>query len=454
MLAGHRPRCQDAAAWLARAPRPRAQLNYIGHHRLPARQPQSRPRASSISTSRRAVEKLVNLEGPAREVIRSHGRGPLLLPRRQGRPRRAAHVPQRVPVAVAAAAEDAADFYDLRKAETGRVAGRDAQAWVFKPKDGMRFGHKFWADARRDSCSRRASLNERNEMVEQFAFTEITIGAKIDREMVKPTGRRRRPIGRSRQMAAGRVGRTDTGWVATRLPPGFARSPKAIARCAASAQPVAHIVYSDGLVAVSVFVEPTRRAAAATPAPCSRAASTSTRASWTTIWSPCWARRPAPRFARSPIGGASLASQPARRASNRSSSSRKEANPRSCARNPLLAFARGRSSLLAVVRGRRGAARRRRSVRRCCPTSPSSTKSRRRRSSASTSRRRSSASRDARAVRGRPVLRVLPPLRPDSAPARRAGARLRAAVGGLRASSFRATATSSPMRTSSTAPTR
>ena len=30
-------------------------------------------------------------------------------------------------------------------------------------------------------------FDERNEVIEQFAFTEIAIGVKIDREMVNPT---------------------------------------------------------------------------------------------------------------------------------------------------------------------------------------------------------------------------------------------------------------------------
>ena len=82
-------------------------------------------------------------------------------------------------------------------AERGRVAGIETQAWVFEPKDGLRYGHKFWVDAATGLLVKARIFDERNEVIEQFAFTEITIGAKIDREMVKPTWPAVPPTGRS-----------------------------------------------------------------------------------------------------------------------------------------------------------------------------------------------------------------------------------------------------------------
>ena len=47
----------------------------------------------------------------------------------------------------------------------------------------------------------------------------------------------------------------DTGWTVTRIPPGFMKIVEGFRRLRGMRQ-VAHLVYSDGLVAVSVFVEP------------------------------------------------------------------------------------------------------------------------------------------------------------------------------------------------------
>ena len=109
-----------------------------------------------------------------------------------------------------------ADYYDFRKAEAARVAGIDTQAWVFEPKDGLRYGHKFWADAATGLLLKARIVDERNEVVEQFAFTDITIGAKIDREMVKPTWPVTPPDWQVRQSGPGEAEAKDTGWTVTR----------------------------------------------------------------------------------------------------------------------------------------------------------------------------------------------------------------------------------------------
>jgi len=48
----------------------------------------------------------------------------------------------------------------------------------------------------------------------------------------------------------------DTGWTVKKLPPGFAKVVEGYRTLRGKVGPVAHLVYSDGLVAVSVFVEP------------------------------------------------------------------------------------------------------------------------------------------------------------------------------------------------------
>ena len=249
----------DAIAWLARAATAARQLNYVGtviyQH------------GSFVETSRLAhmndlgqeFEKIVNLEGPAREVIRSQGEVRCYYPdakivRIEPRTFRNAF-PALSPQQQKALAE----FYEFRKAETARVAGLDTQAWVFEPKDGMRYGHKFWADSATGLLVKARLIDERNQVVEQFAFTEVTIGANITREMVKPTWAAPPPDWRIRQPGQGEVDMKETGWSVGRVPPGFFKIVEGVRRLH-GAREVAHLVYTDGLVAVSVFIEPIGRA--------------------------------------------------------------------------------------------------------------------------------------------------------------------------------------------------
>ena len=146
------------------------------HDRSTSTATASRPRASSTSTTTAAeFEKLVNLDGPAREVIRSSGEVRCYYPDAQGRARRAADVPQRLSVAVAAAAEGAGRVLRVPQGRDERASpGLEAQAWRVRAEGRPALRPQVLGRHRRPACcSRRACSNERGEVVEQFAFTDV-----------------------------------------------------------------------------------------------------------------------------------------------------------------------------------------------------------------------------------------------------------------------------------------
>src|SRR6266566_1460712 len=59
-----------------------------------------------------------------------------------------------------------------------------------------------------------------------------------------------------RESPPGEVQPQETGWVVKDLPAGFAKVVEGFRTLRGKSAPVAHLVFSDGLVAVSVFVEP------------------------------------------------------------------------------------------------------------------------------------------------------------------------------------------------------
>src|SRR5690606_34371596 len=139
-------RAEDAAQWLGRAANAARSLTYTGTIIFQYGGRVETSRLLHLNDEGAEFEKLVNLEGPAREVIRSAGEVRCYSPvAKIGRiePRTFRNVfPSLSPQQLAALTQ----FYDFRKAETARVAGLEAQAYVFEPRDGMRYGHKFWAD--------------------------------------------------------------------------------------------------------------------------------------------------------------------------------------------------------------------------------------------------------------------------------------------------------------------
>ena len=247
---------QEAAAWLARAAQAARTLSYTGtmvyHH------------SGNVETSRlvhlyeggQEYEKLSSLDGPAREVIRSEDEIRCYFPdakivRIDPRTFRNAF-----PALTVEQQQTLSRYYEFKRMKGERVAGLAAEVVRFEPKDGMRYGHMFWSEAASGLLLKARLLTEKGDVVEQFAFTDINLNAKIDREMVKPSWSAAPPDWQIKHVAATEVVRHETGWSASKLPPGFVKIMEGYRTLRDKRYPVAHLVFSDGLVAVSVFIEP------------------------------------------------------------------------------------------------------------------------------------------------------------------------------------------------------
>jgi len=247
---------QDAAQWLARVANAARTLNYTGTivYQLGGRMETSR--IVHMSENGQEWEKLISMDGAPREIIRSGGEVRYYFPeaklmRVEPRTFRNAF-PSLSPDQV----KSLAQYYDFRVVSGERIAGHRTDVVVFEPKDGLRYGHKFWSDAVTGLLVKARLVNERGEVVEQFAFTDLTINAPVTRDMVKPSWTATEPEWKVRQSSGGEVVQNDTGWVIGKVPPGFTKINEGFRTLRGKRDPVAHIVLSDGLVAVSVFIEP------------------------------------------------------------------------------------------------------------------------------------------------------------------------------------------------------
>ena len=244
LIATPAARAEDAAQWLSRVAQAARQMNYIGTIVY--------TRGGRVETSRiihayengREFEKLMSLDGPPREVIRSANEVRFFYPdakvvRVEPRTFRNAF-----PALSAEQQQSLAQYYDFRIKAGERVGGKAAEIAVFEPKDGMRYGHQFWSDMATGLLLKARVVNERGEVVEQFAFTDLAINAKIDRAMVEPSWPPEPPDWQIKQTTIGDVALHDTGWSASRASrPASPRSWRDSASCAA-ARSRSRILYS------------------------------------------------------------------------------------------------------------------------------------------------------------------------------------------------------------------
>lgn len=150
---------------------------------------------------------------------------------------------------------DLAENYVIRKGETERVAGYECQVLLLEPKDNMRYGHKLWAEMGSGMLLKAKTFNERGEAMEQFAFTQIQLGGHIDRELLKPRFSAQARNWHVEDAGASQTDLSQAGWSIRAQPPGF-RKITEMTRSLGGLSGVGHIVLSDGLAAVSVFIEP------------------------------------------------------------------------------------------------------------------------------------------------------------------------------------------------------
>lgn len=196
-------------------------------------------------------EKLEVLDGPPREIIRNNDDVVCFMPESKGvlveKRRSQKNFPALLPLQLSGIGEN----YAVRLGGVERVAGHDCQIVILEPRDVYRYGHRFCAESNSGLLLKASTLNEKNEVVNQLSFTQIRIGGTIDREQLKPKYAKHRHI--QYQATPPMV---DSGWQVKSPPAGFKKIMEQKRSFPGKKTSANHLVFSDDLVAVSVFIEP------------------------------------------------------------------------------------------------------------------------------------------------------------------------------------------------------
>jgi sigma-E factor negative regulatory protein RseB len=200
-------------------------------------------------------ERLVSLNGAPREIIRDAREVRCYWPDKNSvmveyRKADAKGFPSILPERM----QDLDEYYVLRMGNTERITGRVAQLVIVKPVDQYRYGYHLWADADTGLLLKADLLDTTGAILEQFMFTQVNIGIKIPAAALAP-GMTGKSMTWYREDGDTRTVAEKPGWAASQLPKGFRLSAHMTRRLPMRKQPVEHLVYTDGLAAVSVFIE-------------------------------------------------------------------------------------------------------------------------------------------------------------------------------------------------------
>lgn len=244
----------DPLSWLGRIASAGQRLNYTGTFIYQSGGGFETSRITHLADANGGHERLEVLDGSPREVIRNNREVRCVLPDqktviidRSGGQRA---FPSRLPDSYAALA----DSYRISLGETSRVAGFEAQLVVLEPRDELRYRHELWADTSTGLLLKARLVDEHGQVIEQFAFTDVSIGGRIDAEAVQPRfekGDDWRVI----DAQGNQIRVADAEWSLTTPLPGYSLRSAVRRPLGRDHGDILHLVYSDGLAAVSVFVE-------------------------------------------------------------------------------------------------------------------------------------------------------------------------------------------------------
>jgi sigma-E factor negative regulatory protein RseB len=168
--------------------------------------------------------------------------------------------PEEPLVGFPAVTDQTASFYDIREVGRARLNRRDTHVITVSPRDEYRYGYRLWIDDSTAMPLKTQLCDSRGHVIEQIVFASLTLPSRIPDSAFKPdVATDGFQWLRNETPPPGPAG-VALAWSAMQLPPGFRMSGRSAQTLPGSTEPVDHLVFTDGVASVSVFVEPQRKA--------------------------------------------------------------------------------------------------------------------------------------------------------------------------------------------------
>lgn len=190
-------------------------------------------------------ERLLQLDGPAQEVLRIDGRPQCV----SGAP--AEQLVAAAPLAMRPlAAAQLAGHYQLRHVGESRVAGRRAVVLLMLPRDRHRYGFELHLDRLTGLPLKSLLLSEQGQLLERLQFTQMDTLTPLGEQALSPSVACLPIVATAAAPVATR--RWHAGW----LPAGFSLLATHERRDPDSGVVLSWLLFADGLARFSVFIDP------------------------------------------------------------------------------------------------------------------------------------------------------------------------------------------------------
>lgn len=244
----------EARKWLERMTRAMNEMSYQGTFVYVRDGVVETMRITHVSDDSGVRERMYSISGPRREVIRNRNGVRCVLQDSNSVVEDAAVKGTFFPEFPLAAIDNKSAGYHLKLNGKARIAGQVARRVSIKPRDVFRYGYDYWLEERTGLLLKWVLRDTDQKVLAKLMFTEFSIGPDIDlKELASDSPAKNFVAQPTFSKVKTVVTKSNTGWRPGRLPPGFKlsshnqqMSPDGIFE---------HMVYSDGLAAVSVYIE-------------------------------------------------------------------------------------------------------------------------------------------------------------------------------------------------------
>ena len=197
------------------------------------------------------VEQLNLQNGPGRELIRVDGIVSVFEPDTQPYSIRSRFINGPIPNILLHNPQKLLESYEFVLVGRARVAGRPAQQIRIVSRDNTRFGYQLWLDEESGMLLKLNMLDLQGALLEQIQVSAFSVMASPS-----PYFARINPSSLPEPIMMASSQSRAHGWEVNYLPVGMQEVKRDTRRLALTGQVVEYKMYSDGLVDVSVYVQP------------------------------------------------------------------------------------------------------------------------------------------------------------------------------------------------------
>ena len=247
----------SAMEWVQRMSDAMRSLNYQGdfvymqNNRLEGMQ------ISHYKDEQGEKERLLSLNGEAREVIRDNQNLTCIWPSSRkvivDLARKNSFSPIFIPDDIARLEK----FYEIKLVGKDRVANMDAVVVHIDPRDQYRYGMKFWINEANGLMMKSSLLDENEQVIEEVMFTRLELFEGDNKPFIDtmPPIDDNFTLVRYHSGDSSKIFAADNAWQLTGTPGGFWRESVVRRKIPDSDLFVQQMVYTDGLASLSIFIE-------------------------------------------------------------------------------------------------------------------------------------------------------------------------------------------------------